>query len=105
MKEESRLRLRVYTTESAAHEGHCLYERIMLHCRERGMAGVTVLRGISGYGRKGRLHTARLVELSGNLPVVLDIIDTEEAIRSLAEEIVPWVTEGIVTLEQVTLLQ
>lgn len=104
MKTEKRNRLRIYTTEAAQQDGHCLYEVIMKTAREKQLAGMTVSRGISGYGHKGHSHTARLVELSGNLPIIIDIIDTEERISGFAALIVPWVQEGIVTLEEVTLL-
>lgn len=104
MKAEKRSRLRIYTTEAAHHEGHCLYEAIIRKSRESSMAGVTVTRGISGSGHLGHTHTARLVELSGNLPIVIDLVDTEERIQEFAEIIVPWVVKGIVTLEAVTLL-
>ncbi len=104
MKSEKRSRLRIYTTEAAQHEDHCLYEAIITKAREYALAGTTVLRGISGYGHKGHSHTARLIELSGNLPVVIDIIDTEEKIIGFAALIVPWVREGIVITEEVTLL-
>jgi len=104
MKKENRSRLRIYTTEAAQHEGHCLYEAIMKAASNNNMAGITILRGISGYGHKGHTHSARLIELSGNLPLVIDIIDTEEKITGFAALIVPWVREGIVVKEEVTLL-
>ncbi len=104
MKTENRNRLRIYTTEAAQHEGHCLYEMIMKKTKEHQMAGITITRGIGGFGRKGHTHSTRLVELSGNLPVIIDIIDTEEKIKAFSELITPWVREGIVTVETVMLL-
>lgn len=104
MKTEKRNRLRIYTTEAAEHEGHCLFEVILKKTKEQHMAGITITRGISGYGHKRHNHTARLVELSGNLPIIIDIIDVPEKILDFSAMIVPWVLEGIVTLEEVTLL-
>lgn len=104
MKSDKRSRLRIYTAEAARHEGHSLYEAVLKAAAQESLAGVTVSRGIGGYGHEGHLHTARLVELSGNLPIIIDIIDTEEKITAFAEHIVPWVQEGIVTLEEVILL-
>lgn len=104
MRKEKLSRLRIHTTEEAQHDGHCLFEVIMKKTRENRMAGITITRGISGFGHKGHMHASRLVELSGNLPVIIDIIDTEEKILGFAALIVPWVKEGIVTIEEVTLL-
>lgn len=104
MKAQEKIRLRIYTTEAARHEGHCLFELILKKTRDDGMAGITVLRGIAGYGRAGHAHMVRLIELSGNLPIVIDIVDTKERIDAFAEVVVPWVTEGIVTVEAVTQL-
>lgn len=104
MRTQARSRLRIYTTESASHEGHCLFEQILKKTREQGLAGITVMRGIAGSGHQGHPHTVRLVELSGNLPIVIDIIDEKEKIQEFAEIIVPWINEGIVTLEDITLL-
>ncbi len=104
MKTEERTRLRIYTTEGARHEHHSLFEAIIKEAKESHMAGLTVMRGIAGYGHKGHAHMARLVELSSNLPIVIDIVDTGDKIKELAERIVPWVQEGIVTVEAVTLL-
>lgn len=104
MKAQTKKRLRIYTTEAARHDGHCLFELILKATKENKLAGITVMRGIAGYGREGHAHMVRLIELSGNLPIVIDIIDEKEKISQFAEMIIPWVNEGIVTVEDITLL-
>lgn len=97
--------LRVFLGESDRHEGRLLYEAIVLKARELHLAGATVLRGIMGYGRNSRLHTAKILRLSEDLPIVVEIVDSEERIAPL----LPWldsvVKEGLVTLERVRVVR
>jgi len=97
--------LRVFLGESDRHEGRLLYEAIVLKARELHLAGATVLRGIMGYGRNSRLHTAKILRLSEDLPIVIEIVDSEERIAPL----LPWldsvVKEGLVTLERVRVVR
>ncbi len=96
--------LRVFVGESDQHHGRPLYEVIVRRARERGLAGATVLRGIEGFGANAHLHTARILRLSEDLPVVIEIVDSEEAIRAFLPELDGMVEEGMVTLERVEVI-
>ena len=74
--------LRIFTGESDRHAGHPLYEGIVLKAREVGLAGATVLRGAMGFGPSSRLHTSKILRLSEDLPLVIEIVDTEEKINA-----------------------
>lgn len=93
--------LRIYIGESDKIGGKPLYEAIVLKTRSLGMAGATVLRGIMGFGANSRVHTAKVLEISEDLPLVVEIVDIEENI----EKLLPWlddvVKEGLVTLEEI----
>ena len=93
--------LRVFIGESDAHDGHPLYEAIVLKAREFGLAGATVLRGPMGYGRSSRLHTAKILRLSTDLPLVIEIVDTAEKVDRFLAEAAPMLGSGLVTLEKV----
>lgn len=95
---------RIYIGESDRHEGQPLYEAIVRLLRERGVAGATVLRGMEGYGRAARLHTDRILRLSGDLPILIEIIDREERLRSVLPEIDAMVDGGLITLEHVEVM-
>lgn len=99
--------LRVFIGESDREKGRDrpLYEAIVLRAREAHLAGATVLKGPMGFGRHSRMHTAGLLELSTDLPVVIEIVDAEEKIRSFLPVIDELVTEGLVTLEAVRVLK
>ena len=92
--------LRVFIGESDKFEGRPLYEVIVREARERGMAGATVLRGMMGFGAHSRLHTTKLLRLSEDLPIVVEIVDKSERIEAL----LPWldeiIEEGLVTVER-----
>lgn len=100
LPEEGHL-LRIFVGESDKHEGIPLYEWIVRVAREQGLAGATVLRGIQGFGAHSRVHTAKILRLSEDLPIVIEIIDTQEKI----ERFLPWIDaaipEGLATLEKV----
>ena len=74
--------LRIFIGESDKYEGHPLHEWIVRRAREHGLAGATVLRGLEGFGAHSRLHTAKVLRLSTDLPIVIEIVDTEEKIGS-----------------------
>jgi PII-like signaling protein len=97
--------LRIFIGESDRHAGKPLYEAIVLRARELNLAGATVLRGIIGYGKHSRIHSARLLDLSTDLPVVVEIVDSEEKINAFLPEVDRMVNEGLVTLETVTVLK
>lgn len=93
--------LRIFIGESDRHEGLALYEWLVRSAREHGLAGATVLRGLEGFGAHSRLHTARILRLSSDLPVVVEIVDTMEKIDAFLPVIDGAVTEGLATVEKV----
>ena len=93
--------LRIFIGENDKYEGQALYEWIVHKARERGLAGATVLRGIEGFGAHSRLHTAKILRLSSDLPIVVEIVDTEEKIESFLPLIEDAVREGLATVERV----
>ena len=97
--------LRVYVGESDRWQGKPLYEAIVLKAREMGIAGTTVLRGIMGFGAASRIHTSKILRLSEDLPVVVEIVDSAQKISQLLPEIESMVQEGLVTLENVRMHQ
>ena len=93
--------LRIFIGESARHEGMTLYEWIVRKAREQGLAGATVLRGLGGFGAHSRLHTAKVLRLSADLPIVIEIVDTIQKIEAFLPIIDGAVKEGMATLEKV----
>jgi len=93
--------LRIFIGESDRHEGMPLYEWIVRKAREQGLAGATVLRGIEGFGAHSRIHTAKILRLSEDLPIVVEIVDTEEKIEKFLPIIDGAIPEGLATLERV----
>jgi PII-like signaling protein len=92
--------LRVFIGESDVWHGRPLYEAIVLKARELHLAGATVLRGVMGYGASSRLHTAKVLRLSEDLPVVIEMIDAREKLEQLLPFLDQTVTNGLVTLER-----
>lgn len=101
---EERELLRVFVGERDRLDGQPLHEAVVREAHRRGLAGATVLRGVLGYGRHSRLHTAKILTLAEDLPLVIEIVDTPGRIA----EFLPWledtVREGLVTLEKVRVL-
>lgn len=97
--------LRIFIGERDRHHGKPLYEAIVLKAREAGLAGATVLRGVLGYGRSSRIHTAKILRLSDDLPVVIEIVDNEERIRSFLPALDGMIDSGLVTLERAEVLR
>ena len=97
--------LRVFFGESDRHGRLPLSEAIVLKAREMHLAGATVLRGPLGFGRHSRVHTAKLLELSTDLPIVIEIVDSEEKIDAFLPVVDDMVTEGLVTIEAVRVLK
>jgi PII-like signaling protein len=93
--------LRIFIGESDRHEGRPLYEWIVRQAREHHMAGATVVRGLEGFGAHSRMHTAKILRLSQDLPIVIEIVDTKEKIRGFLEIVDAAVPEGIATLEDI----
>jgi hypothetical protein len=93
--------LRIFLGESDQHEGRALYEWIVRKAREQGLAGATVLRGLEGFGAHSRLHTAKILDLSTDLPVIVEIVDTIEKIEAFLPIVDAAVGEGMATVEKV----
>lgn len=91
--------VRIYIGESDRWEHRPLYEAIVLKARELGMAGATVLRGPMGFGKSSILHTAKILRLSMDLPVVIEVVDTEQKVQGFLPVIGPMVGGGLVTTE------
>jgi PII-like signaling protein len=97
--------LRIFIGESDQWHGKPLYEAIVLKARELHLAGATVLRGPMGFGANSRLHTTKILRLSEDLPMVIEIIDAKEKIDELMPHIDEMVQEGLVTLERVEVIR
>ncbi len=96
--------LRVFVGESDKHGHIPLYEAIVLKAREAGLAGATVLRGLMGFGKHSVLHTAKILRLSEDLPMVVEIVDSLEKIDAFLPTLDAMVLEGLVTLEKVRVI-
>jgi PII-like signaling protein len=97
--------LRIFLGEDDRVDRRPLYEAIVTRAREMHLAGATVLRGPMGFGKASRLHTAKILRLSEDLPIVVEIVDAEERINAFVEAIEPMMTGGLVTLEKVQVLR
>ena len=97
--------LRIFLGENDRHEHRPLYEAIVLKAREMHLAGATVLRGPMSYGHSSRLHTSKILRLSEDLPVVIEIVESEEKINEFLPILDGMLGSGLVTLEKVQVLQ
>lgn len=97
--------LRIFVGESDRWHGHPLYEAIVRKARELGLAGATVLRGLEGFGAQSRIHTAKILRLSEDLPIVVEIVDRAERVQQLLPELAEMVQDGLITLENVHILR
>lgn len=98
------LLLRIYLGESDEWHGRPLYQAIVERLRERGLAGATVLRGIEGFGAKAHLHTTRILRLSEDLPILIEIVDQADRIRAIMPELDEMVADGLITLEKIEVI-
>jgi uncharacterized protein len=96
--------LRIFLGESDRHGHQPLYEAIVLKARENGLAGATVLRGVMGFGKHSILHTAKILRLSEDLPMVIEIVDSTDKINSFLPVLEGMIKDGLVTLERVKVL-
>jgi PII-like signaling protein len=92
--------LRVFIGENDRWHGKPLYEAIVLEARQRGLAGATVIKGFMGFGAHSRIHTAKLLELSQDLPIVIEIVDASEKIEAFMPDLEQMVGDGLITLER-----
>lgn len=104
ISEEGQL-LRIFIGESDRWHGKPLYEAIILKAREMGLAGATMLRGLMGFGAARRIHTAKILRLSQDMPIVIEIVDSADKIDSLLPIVDEMVQEGMVTVERVRVIQ
>ena len=93
--------LRIFIGESDRHDGHPLHEAIVLKARELHLAGATVLRGAMGFGKSSRVHTTKILRLSVDLPLVIEIVDSGEKINAFLPVLEGMMGGGLVTLEKV----
>ena len=92
--------LRLFISEDDKHAGRPLYEWIVLQARARGLAGATVLRGLMGFGAHSRLHTAKIERLSEDLPIIIELVDTQEKLEAFLPLVDAAIPEGLATLEK-----
>jgi uncharacterized protein len=97
--------LRIFIGENDRFEHHPLYEAIVLKAREMHLGGATVLRGPMGFGHSSRLHTAKILRLSEDLPFVIEIVDSEEKINEFLPVLDTMMGSGLVTIEKIKVLQ
>ncbi len=102
---EEGMLLRIFIGESDHHKGKALYEQIVLKARALNLAGATVTRGIMGFGADSRIHTAKLLQLSEDLPIIVEIVDTEENLNKILPFLDETITEGLITLEKVRIIK
>jgi len=96
--------LRIFIGESDRWGGKPLYEAIVQEARKRGLAGATVFKGFEGFGARSLVHTTRILRLSEDLPVVVEIVDTEEKIQAFLPALDEMVKEGLATVEKATVI-
>ena len=92
--------LRIFIGESDKHQGKPLYEWLVIQAKEQGLAGATVLRGLMGFGANSRIHTSKILRLSLDLPIIVEIVDTPEKIEAFLGSIETVVKMGLITLEK-----
>jgi PII-like signaling protein len=97
--------LRIFIGEDDRADASPLYEAIVLKAREQHLAGATVLRGAMGFGASSRLHTTKILRLSQDLPLVIEIVDSEEKINAFLPTLDGLMTSGLITMEKVQVLQ
>ena len=96
--------LRIFIGESDRYKGRPLYEAIVEKARQRGLAGATVLRGVMGFGAKSRVHTSRILRLSEDLPIVVEIVDSPEYLTEFIAELDNIIAEGLITIEKANVI-
>jgi len=102
---EQGMLLRIFVGETDKYGSKALYEQIVIKARELNLAGATVIRGIMGFGANSRMHTTKVLRLSEDLPVIIEIVDTEENLNKLIPFLDEAVAEGLITLEKVRVIK
>ena len=98
-------RLRIYIGEADSWEGKSLYKALVLKAKELDMAGVSVFQGCMGYGANSRIHCASIVDLSDDLPILIEVIDSEEYIQKFLPHLEVMVKEGMVTIDDIEVIK
>jgi uncharacterized protein len=104
IEEHPASRLRIYLGESDHVDGHSTYEWLVLQAREQGLAGATAFRAPLGFGHASRLHTAKILRLSADLPMVVEMVDSPDRLRAFLDRVGEKLGSGLVTLEPVTVV-
>lgn len=102
---EKAVRLKIYLGESDRVDGRPAYQAVVGLMRERGLWGATVTRGIYGYGKRSRLHTASALRLSEDLPLIIEVVEAEDKVAPLVAELSSMVRGGLITIEDVRVLR
>lgn len=97
--------LRIHIGEADKFEGKPLFKKILSILRENNMAGATVIRGIAGFGKGAVIHTASILDISEDLPIIIEVVDKEEKINNVLEKIEPLITDGLITMEKVRVIK
>lgn len=92
--------MRIFIGESDKHHGQPLYQALLERLRERGLAGATVLRGVAGFGASSTVHTDKVLRLSLDLPIIIEVVETEEAIQRVLPDLDEMIGGGLITLER-----
>lgn len=102
---ENSMLLRIFLGEKDHCKGKPLYEKIVYKARELNMAGATVIRGIMGFGANSRIHTLKLLSLSEDLPIIIEIVDKKEKIDRILPFLEEVIKEGLITLEEIKVIK
>lgn len=102
---EKAVRLKIYVGESDRYQGKPAYQAVVQLMRERGFWGATVTRGVYGYGKRSRLHSASALRLSEDLPLIIEAVEAEEKVKALVPELSEMVKGGLITVEDVHVLR
>jgi len=105
MEETKALLLRIYIGEDDHIDGKPLYKHLVHYFKQKGFSGATVFRGIYGFGKKSQMHSANVLRLSYDLPILIEVVEQEEKIHSILPEINEFVKEGLITLEKITIIK
>jgi len=96
--------MRVFIGESDKYHGKPLYEVLLERFRKKGLAGATVLRGVAGFGASSRMHTDKVLRLSLDLPMIIEVVETEEAIQAILPDLDELIGGGLITLERANVI-
>src|SRR6266704_479704 len=96
--------MRIFIGESDKYHGKPLYEALLERLRAKGLAGATVLRGVAGFGASSKVHTDKILRLSLDLPLIIEVVETEEAIQAILPDLDEMIGGGLITLEKANVI-